>query len=314
MARYRAAVIGLGRIGFTMEADTRRPKPATHVGAWLACPRAKLAAVCDVDHGKVAAALDLGQVDDNDPVPLVGYTDLAWLLKDTFGIVSIATPPDIHRVIVEQCAAAGVKAVVCEKPLALSARDCRAMVAACKESGTRLFVNHSRRFDPVLRLAASEAPRRLGEITAVVGHYSGDLWESGPHILDLARMMTHQEIGSVLGFSEKAAVIELGPAPLILVVHDAADYAIFELHVYGRKGALLVTDSGYTVAWQDAVDHPYFTGYRGLGPRWYAQGFARSFLAPMAEHVCDVLDGKAEPVSTGEDGLAVVRVLEALNP
>ena len=310
---YRAAVIGLGRIGFTMEADSRRPKPATHVGAWLACPRADLVGVCDVDRARVGAA-ECWPVPPRPAAIGISFSVTAGaILEEEPDIVSIATPPETHRALVEECAAAWVKAVVCEKPLALSAWDCRQMIAACKQAGTRLFVDHSRRFDPVLRLAASEVPRRLGEITAVVGHYSGSLWESGPHILDLARMMTHQEIGSVLGFSEKAAVIELGPAPLILVVHDAADYAIFELHVYGRKGALLVTDSGYTVAWQDAVDHPYFTGYRGLGPRWYAQGFARSFLAPMAEHVCDVLDGKAEPASTGEDGLAVVRVLEALS-
>ena len=37
-----------------------------------------------------------------------------------------------------------------------------------------------------------------------------------------------------------------------------------------------------------------------------------SFLGEMAGHAVAVLDGRARPLCTGEDGLAAVRVLEAL--
>lgn len=320
---YRAAVIGLGRIGWTMEADPKRPKPATHVGAWLACPRAKLVGVADINADRLA---DVEWSTDTTDHDVAFERDLDSLLREvrSVDVVSVATPPDTHRALVEQCAAAGIRVIVCEKPLALTARDCRAMIAACKEAGASLFVNHSRRFDPTLRAAAANVPERLGEIVNVVAYHSGGLWNSGPHMVDLIRMMTRQEIGSVFGFSEAApfgpsAMLELAPLGRLvaLMAHDVDDYAIFDLHVYGRRGALHITDSGYCIAWDVASEHRQFSGYQCLKPVMWelreAGAVPRSFLAPMAEHVCDVLDGAAEPVSTGEDGLAAVRVLEALS-
>ena len=48
--RYRAAVIGLGKIGWRAEADPVRPKPASHVGAWRNLPRrVELVGVCDAN-------------------------------------------------------------------------------------------------------------------------------------------------------------------------------------------------------------------------------------------------------------------------
>ena len=317
MARYRAAVIGLGRIGWAMEADERRPKPATHVGAWLACPRTELVAVCDADAKRIGFASRLGFLG------LVSSDASEMLAAPNIESVSVATPAETHRAIVAPCAAAGVTAIVCEKPLAPTSADCRAMIAACVASGSRLFVNHSRRFDPLLRAAAAEVPEQLGEIVQVVGHYSGGLWNSGVHMVDLIRMLCG-EVAWALG--EWCRPFDNAPDPgynatlqlehgerVTLLAHDVRDYAIFDLHVYGRRGALHMTDSSFTVAWESTEDHAEFSGYRRLSsPLYVAGGESRSFMAPMAEHVCDVLDGVAEPVSTGEDGLMAVRVLEAI--
>lgn len=317
MARYRAAVIGLGRIGWAMEADERRPKPATHVGAWLACRRAELAWISDLDGDRIINAMH------SLPPGLFGDKEFERCLRaEVVHIISVATPPETHRSIVEACAAAGVKAIVCEKPLAPTPADCRAMIAACAASGSRLFVNHSRRFDPILRAAAAEVPERLGEIVQVVGHYSGGLWNSGTHMVDLIRMLCGElawALGGRRPFDEAPdpgydAILQLEHgARVTLLAHDVRDYAIFDLHIYGRRGALHVTDSGFTVAWESTEEHADFSGYRRLSsPLYEAGGDSRSFMAPMAEHVCDVLDGTAEPVSTGEDGLAAVLVLRAI--
>ncbi|MFZ1060127.1 MAG: hypothetical protein WAP47_13145, partial [Candidatus Rokuibacteriota bacterium] len=55
-ARYRAAVVGCGRIGVTMEEDPRRVRPATHAGAYRACPDTELAALVDVEGERLAHA------------------------------------------------------------------------------------------------------------------------------------------------------------------------------------------------------------------------------------------------------------------
>ena len=69
----------------------------------------------------------------------------AEVLKDAaIQAVVLATPHSLHR---EQALAAAQarKHVFCEKPLALSVADARAMIEACKQAGVKLAVGHNRR-------------------------------------------------------------------------------------------------------------------------------------------------------------------------
>jgi predicted dehydrogenase len=61
--------------------------------------------------------------------------------------VYVATPPDTHRDLVLRCAAAG-KPVLVEKPMALDAAECDAMIAACAQAGVPLRVAYYRRALP----------------------------------------------------------------------------------------------------------------------------------------------------------------------
>ena len=77
-------------------------------------------------------------------------------------IVYVATPPSSHLEYVFAAAAAG-KHVLVEKPMAMSAAEGRAMVAACAAAEVELFVAYYRRFWPhLLRVRALLAEGVLG--------------------------------------------------------------------------------------------------------------------------------------------------------
>ena len=82
--------------------------------------------------------------------------------------VYIPLPNGMHREWVERCAEAG-KHVLCEKPLALTADDTRAMAAACESAGVTLLEAYMTPYHPrtvaILDLVASG---RLGRL--VSGH------------------------------------------------------------------------------------------------------------------------------------------------
>ena len=76
------------------------------------------------------------------------YSDVEHLLADEqVNAVYIATPPSSHAMLTVQAAKAG-KAVLVEKPMALSTQECQAMVEACHGADVPLAVAYYRRALP----------------------------------------------------------------------------------------------------------------------------------------------------------------------
>lgn len=140
------------------------------------------------------------------------YTDWKEMLKDDrIQLFDNGGPNDAHA---EPCIAAAQagKHVLCEKPLARSAKEAAAMLEAVQKAGVVHMVAHNYRFVPALRLARDLiASGKLGEIYHFRAVYlqewimdpdfpyvwrldkkisgSGTLGDLGSHIIDLARFL-----------------------------------------------------------------------------------------------------------------------------
>jgi len=110
----------------------------------------------------------------------------------------IATTADSHRKLVIQAAEAGVRAVLCEKPMATSVADCEEMITACESAGTRLAVNHQMRFmDQYSDIDRELGSGRLGSLASmnVVAGCFG-LSMNGSHYCEALRWLCKSDIVS----------------------------------------------------------------------------------------------------------------------
>jgi D-apiose dehydrogenase len=136
MSTVRIGVVGLGFFA------------QNQLEAWRVIEGAEIAAVCDRDPGKVEAARQRYGVER-------GYTDVARMLADGgLDAVDVATTPPSHRAVVEQAARAGT-AVICQKPMADTLEDARAMVEACRQAGVSFTVHENFRFQRPMREVAA---------------------------------------------------------------------------------------------------------------------------------------------------------------
>src|ERR1043166_77469 len=97
------------------------------------------------------------------------YTDADALIADRdVTAIYVATPPSTHKEYALKAAAAR-KPVLVEKPMALSAAECEAMIAACRDAKVPLRVAYYRRklprFEKMRSLIQTGA---IGEPRAVV--------------------------------------------------------------------------------------------------------------------------------------------------
>lgn len=130
---------------------------AVHLAAWQRTP-AQIAGLFAVDH---ARAQSMG-AEANVPV-----FDSFEALLDAVDVVDICTPTHLHHEMVLAAAVAG-KHIVCEKPLALTGAEGRAMIDACNAASVMLLVAHVVRFFPQYALAKQTVERGdIGKVGVV---------------------------------------------------------------------------------------------------------------------------------------------------
>ncbi|HTJ38285.1 MAG TPA: Gfo/Idh/MocA family oxidoreductase [Dactylosporangium sp.] len=201
---------------------------AAHSQAWRTVnrvfdlpARASMVAVCGRDAAKVAeAAARLGWAE--------AVTDWRELIaRDDIDVIDVCTPGDSHAEIAIAALEAG-KHVLCEKPLANTVDEARAMVAAAAKAralGVRSACGFNYRRVPAVSLMRNMvAAGRLGAIRHVRAVYlqdwivdpsfplvwrlqkelagSGALGDIGAHIIDLTQFVTGQRITGVSGLTE----------------------------------------------------------------------------------------------------------------
>lgn len=93
-----------------------------------------------------------------------GYGEL--LARADVDAVIVATPGYLHAQPVKEAAAAG-KHVFCEKPLALTLKDCDEMIGACKRARVNLMVGQVLRLLPIFKESARIVREQLGKPVAM---------------------------------------------------------------------------------------------------------------------------------------------------
>lgn len=95
-------------------------------------------------------------------------------------VIHICTSPDSHAELAVRAARAG-KAVLVEKPVALSLADFNAIIEAARQSGVPFMVGQTARFQPVhLELKQALDQGVIGPLRALhVTWYAGHVWPGG---------------------------------------------------------------------------------------------------------------------------------------
>lgn len=154
-----------------------------------------------------------------------GYNDYEEMLrKERLDVACVLTPAAAHREVTAKIAEHGIN-VLCEKPMALSLEDAKAMVAKCRNEGVRLCYGESYRFLPTYMKAKEMIGQgRLGDLYLMMEvylngegpqrwqplsyhHYPKDgpggggmgLIDHGIHLVDIFRWLTGSEAESVFG-------------------------------------------------------------------------------------------------------------------
>ena len=336
MPAYRAAVIGLGRMGSTFDDEIQRGGsiflPYCHAPSYRASPLVELVAGADPhDEQRSLFADRWGLSSDH---VYSHYRDM--MANEQPDIVSVTTTAKIRSDIVQDVARAGAKAIWAEKPIATSLAEADAMVRVCREQGTALAINCSRRWNPFF----AEARRmieggELGEVLQVTAYGRCGLSHNGSHLLDIVRYMAGGDVEWVFGEMESDGAAS-GDNDLMGNGYLAFDNGVrgyirsmptgvasWELDVMGEKGRVRFLQNAEEVE-LTRLDQGDSTSYgtRSI-PTQIRRPMAAKYPFPLpkqiqgsgltiVEDLVAAIETGRPPRCSGEDGLAALETAMAL--
>ncbi len=331
MKTFKVGLIGCGRIGSLLEEDSLRGKPCTHAGGVHAFKKARLVAGCDIDEKRLMRFGNTWGVDNL-------YSDFSDMLRnESLDIVCIATWTHLHAPMVKAAVKAGVRGIFCEKPIAHSVREGRAMVRLCAQNGVPLVINHERRWDPHYQKARQLIRSgKIGEVRTIIGHAlsqsppklpvetygGGPMFHDGTHLVDLLYYLGG-DIDWVSGHENRPngpKNIEETAWGMMRFKNGAMGfieggggrrYFGFELDIQGSAGRILIGNSGHELYLTRKSNR--FTGFKELeqvsfpSPKKYQS----PFIGGVQELIRNLRTG--EPgLSSGEDGLKALELIFAI--
>ena len=321
--RFGYAVVGLGHIaGYFL--DGLRDSPTSAVTALVS--------------GDAAKATSLAR---KFGVPRIyTYAEFERIADDpAIDAVYLALPVSRHREFTERAAAAG-KHVLCEKPMAATSEDARAMIAACAAAHVRLSIAYRCPFDPAHQRARDLVRNgALGDaaglrITAGYGFPLLPGWRTEPHLAGGGSLF---DVGI---YPLNAARYLLGEDPDgVMSAFATTDRQGLERAMIWKStfpsGARASCRSSYVEKIKDTLRIESEHGSIELNPAFTHRGRLRlrasygdvdgihrldepsprslpSHFRLEAEHLAAVVREGAIPITPGEDGLADMIAMEAI--
>ena len=312
MNKIRVAVIGAGGIA------------GAHLRAYASlAERCEIVGIADIDESAARAKAE----EHGGQVFADGVALLEQLQPDA---VSICTPPKYRIPFVEAAAERGI-AVLCEKPPARTLAEAQAIVDAMRGGILQFAFCH--RFHAPLN-AAQDLIRSgtLGELVQIENRFAfrferaGNSWFTNPdiagggilidtlvHSIDIFRALTGQEIETAQAALSSTLPIEVEDSASLLLRSSGGVLGTLNcswvtpvsdsfVRIHGTEGQAVIDYNA-----SDVLRHKLAND-----AEWTERQFdGRDRFERQAAHFLDCVEGKSNPLVSGDDGLAVMRVIES---
>jgi predicted dehydrogenase len=250
-------------------------------------------------------------------------------------VVYVVLPNSMHAEYTIRAAQAG-KHVLCEKPMAISVKECDAMIAACKAAGRKLAIAYRLHFEPnnleLVRLARQKTLGAVKVIEASAGFRAddpkqwrlnkalaggGSLMDIGIYALQAARYISGEEPVSVSATLSITDPVKFKPGvdetmlftlrfPSGIVANCASSYAT----------GLNRFRAGAERGWFEVSPALNYVGIKG---RVSEKGVTKEFDFPATDHFAVEMDDFADCILNnkqtrvpGEEGRRDLRIMTAI--
>jgi predicted dehydrogenase len=318
--KIRYAVVGLGHIA-----------QAAVLPAFKSASNSELFALVSGDLEKLQVVGKQYSIEH-----LYCYKDYGRVLSNV-DAVYLALPNHLHREYAVRAAAAGVH-VLCEKPMAVSEEECRAMINGAEQNDVKLMIAYRLHFEAGnleaielansgrlgdLRFFTSEFAQQIAEenvrVSETAEHGGGSIYDMGVYCINAARYLFRSEPVEVfataarnnsddrfLRVEEMATVTMRFPENRLSTFTCSFGAAhVSRYSLFGTKG-MLQADPAYGYA--TPIEHQVTIGNNVKRKKFPK----RDQFAAELVYFSDCILKDKDPEPSGHEGLLDVRIIRAI--
>lgn len=254
--------------------------------------------------------------------------------NDISGVV-IATPAETHFMLARKVLQSG-KNVFVEKPLTLSGKDAEELIHLAKKKNLVLMVGHLLQYHPAfIKLKQLAQEGELGRINYIYSHRlnlgkirreENILWSFAPHDISMILALADEEPESVIatgGNYLHKKIADVTTTHLEFSSGLKAHVFVSWLHPFKDQKLVVVGDQKMavfddTLPWEEKLlIYPHHVNWENNVPvptRGVPERVSIPFAEPLkleCEHFLDCVEKRKPALTNGEEGLRVLKVLNA---
>ena len=245
-------------------------------------------------------------------------------------VVYVVLPPVLHKEFTVRAASAG-KHVWCEKPMAMTAAECEAMIKACADNKVKLAIGYRMQHEPntqeIIGYGRNKTFGNVKMISVAAGYFDGrtDHWKQkrsmgggamfdmGVYSLNAARYVTGEEPLAVLA-QEKTTRPE--------IYTSADETTIFQLEFPSGALANCATSLGMNMnylhvtagqGWYKLEPFQSYSGIQGASGKGTLDLKIPNQQAKQMDDDALAIINNTALIVPGEEGLRDIKVVEAIH-
>ena len=325
--KYKAAVIGLGQIGFKIDLDSSRRIIWSHVKAYDNTKNIDLIAVSEINKDNILTFKKY--------YPKVKvYEDYIDLLeKNKIDIISICTPTKTHLKIIEKILKIRrPKVIFCEKPVGRDYEECEEIIKLCTKYNVILSTNYMRRWDArFIQISQIIKDEKIGKLTSLSAYGTSALLTSTSHLIDILLMYGGYSIDWLIGELQqdyvRTAHGEKDPGGNAFVKFSNGSFGylkgsstnssnyMFEIDLLFSQGRITIADDAREISIWEFSDKETSTGtgYKTLVKSNEIKIHSENerMLAAI-ENLIDSIEKNSSPLSNGLNALEVHKFINGI--
>lgn len=337
---YNAAIIGVGRIGFSLGFDKKREQPASHSFALEANKKINLIAACDTNQENLTqwAKYYKNRNTFSSVEELVNFGKT--LENKHFDIIVVSVNEESHFDCVVKAIKSHPKLIILEKPVALNSEQAKEIENIANQENVKVLVNHERRFALDYNLAKKWISK-IGDLQSIdaklfsglrvyrkedekTGFYS--LLHDGTHLVDIVLFLleatgnyslTNPVLDSVFRDKEKVVrnlrvTFNNENCPDVsFFISGRCKYFGFEIDILGTLGRISI-GNGFAKIYLRQESKLYSNFYSLVHQKNIRFAKKTHYFSNMIQNAVEYLDGTSELKSTLTDGINTLLILEQI--